>query len=40
MPSIETAASTGRIALLTGVLLLVALTVGGGQAAAHNPACH
>ena len=29
-----------RIALITALLLLVALTVGTGSAAAHNPACH
>lgn len=33
-------AARGRIAILTAVLLLVALTASAGSAAAHNPACH
>lgn len=32
--------SSGRTALVLGVLLLVALTVGTGPALAHNPAGH
>ena len=33
-------AARGRIAILTVVVLLVALTASAGSAAAHNPACH
>lgn len=29
-----------RVAIVTALLLLVALVAGTGQAAAHNPACH